>query len=335
MVLLEDVSRTRRIARFPPGLNGSSLSGAANKKPAQFADMSGRETGAAAFPGSGPEGCVRITGGITDVIVAWFVPLFVAAAMFPGNVRAETLRITGTGGAIGGMRLLADAFRKTEPGVKVVFPRNIGSSGGIRAAMAGKLDIGLSARPLSPGERDSGGRQTAYARTAFVFAVNPDVQRSDIALAEVIAIYAGRKTVWDDGTDLRLVLRPASDTDTTVLRGISPVMADAVDSSQKREGLIVATTDQDSADAIERTGGSFGTTTLALLVSERRKIRVLSLSGVMPTKKTVRDGTYPYTKTFYMVTRQDPSPTAERFMRFVRSPEGMAILSRVGHVPPP
>jgi ABC-type molybdate transport system substrate-binding protein len=34
-----------------------------------------------------------------------------------------------------------------------------------------------------------------------------------------------------------------------------------------------------------------------------------------------------------MVTRQAPSPTAERFIRFVRSPEGKAILSRVGHVP--
>ena len=47
----------------------------------------------------------------------------------------------------------------------------------------------------------------------------------------------------------------------------------------------------------------------------------------------LRDGTYPYTKTFFMVTRQAPSPTAERFIRFIRSPEGKAILSRVGHVP--
>lgn len=269
------------------------------------------------------------------ISVAWIVPLFLGTTMFPGNVRAEMLRISGTGGAIGGMRLLAEAFRKAEPGVEVVIPRSIGSSGGIRAAIAGKLDIGLSARPLSAEERAEGGRQTAYARSAFVFAVNPDVKRSDITLAEVIDIYAGRKTTWDDGAALRLILRPAADTDTIALRKISPEMAYAVEQAQKREGLIVATTDQDSADEIERTGGSFGTSTLALVVSEKRRIRMLSLSGVKPATKSVRDGTYPCTKMFFMVTRQAPSPAAERFIRFVRSPEGKAILSRVGQVPLP
>ncbi|MBE0568469.1 MAG: substrate-binding domain-containing protein [Deltaproteobacteria bacterium] len=267
--------------------------------------------------------------------VAWIVPLILGATVFPGNAHAETLRISGTGGAIGGMRLLAEAFRKAEPGVDVVIPQSIGSSGGIRAVIAGKLDIGVSARPLSPEELAQGARETAYARTALVFAVHPDVKRSDITLAEVREIYAGRKTTWDDGTALRLILRPAFDTDTTTLRMISPEMAGAVDQSQKREGLIVATTDQNSADAIERTRGSFGTTVLPLVVAGKKRIRTLSLSGVKPTTKSVRDGTYPSTKTFNMVTRPARSPAAAKFIRFVRSPEGKAILSRVGHVPLP
>ena len=272
---------------------------------------------------------------MAGVSVAWIVSLFFGATLFPGYVRAETLRITGTGGAIGGMRLLAEAFRKAEPGVDVILLPSLGSSGGIRAVLAGKLDIGLSARLLSPEEMAQGPRQMAYARTAFVFAVNPGVNRSDTTLAEVIDIYAGRKATWDDGTALRLILRPAFDTDTIVLRDISPEMVYAVEQSQKREGLIVATTDQNAADAIERTSGSFGTTTLALVVSEKRRIRVLSLSGVKPTTESVRDGTYPCTKTFYMVTRPTPSATAGKFIRFVRSPEGRSILSRVGHVPLP
>jgi len=273
----------------------------------------------------------RLVGGS----VAWIVLLFLGATMFPGYVCAETLRISGTGGAIGGMRLLAEAFRKAEPGVDVIILPSIGSSGGIRAAIAGKLDIGISARQTSPEEMAQGARQTAYARTAFVFAVHPDVKRSGTTLAEVLEIYAGRKTTWDDGTALRLILRPTFDTDTIALRDMSPGMAYAVEQAQKREGLFVATTDQNSADAIERTNGSFGTTTLSLVVSEKRRIRMLSLSGVKPTTESVRDGTYPCTKTFYLVTRPTPSPIAGKFIRFVRSPEGKAILSRVGHVPLP
>jgi len=269
------------------------------------------------------------------VSIAWIVSLSLGAILFPGYVRAETLRISGTGGAIGGMRLLAEAFRKAEPGVDVIILPSMGSSGGIRAALAGKLDIGVTAKPLDAEERARGGRETPYALTPFVFGVNPDVKQSDTTLAEVIDIYAGRKTTWEDGSPMRLVLRPASDSDTVALKGMSREMAESVELSQKREGMIVATTDQDCADAIERTSGSVGTTTLAMVVSEKRRIRMLSLSGVKPTTKSVRDGTYPWTKTFSMVTRQAPSQIAARFIRFVLSPEGKAILSRAGHVPLP
>ncbi|MGB7631673.1 MAG: substrate-binding domain-containing protein [Candidatus Deferrimicrobium sp.] len=269
------------------------------------------------------------------VVVAWIVPLFLGATMFHGNVHAETLRISGTGGAIGGIRLLAEAFRKAEPGVDVIILPSIGSGGGIRAVLAGKLDIGLSAMPLDAEERARGGRETPYARTPFVFGVNPDVKQFDVTLSDMIDIYSGRRTTWEDGSPIRLVLRPTSDSDTIALKRMSRQMAESVELSQKREGMIVAATDQVCADTIERTSGSVGTTTLALVVSEKRGIRMLSLSGVKPSTKSLRDGTYPYTKTFYAVTRQAPSPVAARFIRFVRSPEGKAILSRVGHVPLP
>lgn len=267
--------------------------------------------------------------------IAVFLLLFLSVFSFPAAVSAETVKVSGTGGAIGGMKLLAEAFRKENPGVVVAIPQSMGSSGGIRAAMAGKLDIGVSARPLTPEEQARGARQLPYARTAFVFGANPTVNQSGVTLAEIVDIYGGRKTAWNDGTPLRLVLRPVSDTDTFALGRISPEMADAVALAQKRAGLTVAMTDQDSADAIERTPGSIGTTTLALVESEKRRIRVLSLAGVVPSTAAVRNGSYPHTKTFFLVTGPNPSPAAARFIRFVLSPAGKSILSRVGCVPLP
>jgi ABC-type phosphate transport system substrate-binding protein len=95
-------------------------------------------TGAAFFEkrtGGYVTGARRMAG----VSVAWIVPFFLGAAMFPGPALAETVRISGTGGAIGGMRLLAEAFRKAEPGVDVFILPSLGSSGGIRAVLAGKF----------------------------------------------------------------------------------------------------------------------------------------------------------------------------------------------------
>jgi phosphate transport system substrate-binding protein len=289
----------------------------------------------ARVPAFGMEDCMGWAQGITGPALAAIVAVFLGLGASPGRALAETLKISGTGGAIGGVVLVARAFREANPGVKVVVPRSMGSTGGIRAAIAGKLDIGVSARPLTPEERSMGGRETPYARTPFVFAVNRGVVRSDITLAEAVDIYAGKTAWWEDGTPLRLVLRPSADTDSILLGKMAPGMPAALAKAHGREGMIVARTDKDCADRLENTAGAFGTTTLALVLSEKRSVKVLSLSGVMPSGEAVVNGTYPYAKTFHLVTGLRPSPAATRFIAFLRSPAGMSILLQAGHAPLP
>lgn len=269
--------------------------------------------------------------GIGTAVTGLLAALLLASAPAYGTP-SETLRISGTGGAIGGIKIVAEAFRKANPGVEVILPRSMGSTGGIRAAIAGKLDIGLSARPLTEEERAAGGKDVPYARTAFVFAVNPAVKQPDITLSEAVDIYGGKIDRWKDGSPLRLVLRPVSDTDTVHLERMSPGMAAALARAHRREGLIVALTDHECADAIEDTPGAFGTTTLAMVASEKRSIRILSLSGVAPSGNAVRDGSYPHAKTFRLVTGPNPSRAATKFIAFLRSPAGRSILDRAGHV---
>jgi phosphate transport system substrate-binding protein len=245
---------------------------------------------------------------------------------------AETIRISGTGGAIGTMRILGEAFRKTNPGIHVDISRGIGSSGSIKAVLAGRLDIGLSSRPLSGEERVEGVVETKYARTPFVFGANRTLKFTGLTLDGVAAIYAGKRD-WENGKRIRLVLRPREDSDIKVLRNISPAMRAAVDAALLRDGMIEAPTDQDAADVIETVPGAFGGTTLALVLSEERAFRVVSLDGVMPSVRTLTDRSYPLSKTFFMVTRKNPPTQVRRFIDFVRSPEGAAILSKYGQAP--
>jgi len=95
----------------------------------------------------------------------------------------------------------------------------------------------------------------------------------------------------------------------------------------------VAMTDQDAADALETVPGAFGGTTLSLVLSEKRAIRVLSLGGVTPSARTLAEGSYPLSKTFSMVTKKDPPAAVRRFIDFVRSPGGASILEKNGQVP--
>jgi len=243
---------------------------------------------------------------------------------------ADSIRISGTGGAMETVRILAEGFRKTNPDVQIVFPPVMGSSGSIRATIAGRLDIGLSARPLMDEESVSGVVETPYARTPFVFGVNRSVKRTGLTRAAVAAIYAGKQGRWQDGSRIRLVLRPPNDSDIFVLKNISPEMKAAVEVALHRDGMLVAQTDLDAADAIERVPGAFGGITLAMIVSEKRNIRVLALNGIVPGLRTLADGKYPCSKTFFMVTKKDPSAEVRRFIDFVRSPAGTAILVKNG-----
>ncbi len=272
----------------------------------------------------------RQAGNVGAAFALLFVPLLLFAV--PPAARAETLRLSGTGGAMGGLALLSSAFERGHPGVKVVLAPNMGSSGSIKAALSGKLDVAVSGRALNDDERDRGGREVPYVRTAFVFAVHPDVPVEDITLSAVRKIYAGDTTSWPDGTPARVILRPASDSDTEVLKGMPEGLASAADKAYRRKGMVVATTDQDAVDYIQSTPGAIGTTTLALVLSEKRRVRILSLAGVTPSNRAVKEGAYPYVKVYRFVTGAHPPGAAKAFIAFARSPAGASILSGVGCV---
>jgi phosphate transport system substrate-binding protein len=257
--------------------------------------------------------------------------LAVLLASGPRSAAAEIIRISGTGGAIGTMRILGEAFRKNNPGIRVEIMPAMGSSGSIRAVGAGRLDIGLSGRALNGEERNQGVVETRYARTPFVFAVNRTLKITGMTLEGVAEIYAGKRD-WENGKRIRLVLRPPEDSDIPVLKRMSPAMNAAIDVAMRRKGMIVATTDDDAANAIESIPGAFGGTTLSLVVCEKRALRVLALDGVVPSAQAMADRSYPYSKTFFMVTKRNPSDAVRRFIDFVRSAAGAAILAKYAQV---
>lgn len=262
-------------------------------------------------------------------IAAWCL----AAAAFAVPAQAETVRIAGTGSAVGTMRLLADAFHATGTPIRVSVLPAIGSGGGIKAVLAGAAEIAVISRPVTVEEQARGASAMEYARTPFVFATWPGNPIDGVTVAELADLYAGKRTQWATRTPVRLVLRPAADIDTELVTGLSPALRDAVASAGKRPGMIVADTDIDAANMIERTEGAFGVTALALVLSERRNIKVLKLEGVAPSAKSLADGRYRLQKHVYLVTVPRSGPGAREFVAFVQSRTGRAILERTGHVP--
>ena len=250
----------------------------------------------------------------------------------PSAGLAETLQIGGTGGDLGTMRQLGEAFTAKHPGVTVEVLPSLGSGGGIKAVLAGAIDLAVSSRPLKAKERGQGAQASPYARTALVFATPRGNPETSVTTEQLIDIYSGAQRAWPDGTRIRIVLRPETDTDNTILKESLPALAPALEEAARRPGIPVAFTDQEAADGIQNFPGGLGTSMLSVIYGEERQLKALALDGVTPTRDSIADGAYPLTKTFYLVTGSVPGDTVAAFIAFARSEEGRGILEKTGHV---
>lgn len=135
-----------------------------------------------------------------------------AVAILAASVSvANTLKIGGTGIALGGMSRLGTAFEELNPGTNIIVLPSLGSSGGIKALLAGATDIGLSSRELNNAEREAGALTQIYAYTPLAVVTSPDSKIDGVTTQDLEAIYSGTMTHWPDGSLVRIVMRPASE----------------------------------------------------------------------------------------------------------------------------
>jgi phosphate transport system substrate-binding protein len=243
----------------------------------------------------------------------------------------EVLKIGGTGSAIGSMKLLASAFQKNDRAVEVEILPSLGSTGGIKAVSRGAIDIGISGRPFKDEELKLGLWVTEYAKTPLVLVTGNDVNISNLSTEEVIKIYRGKIQTWPDGQRMRLILRPVHEADNLLIKQISPEMSEAVDEALSRHGMLVAITDQENLNLIEKIPGALAFSTLAQIISEKRSVKILSFNGVNPSIKTLAEGSYSLLKAFLIVTKKEPSMATQRFIEFIHSPNGRKILEESGN----
>lgn len=266
-------------------------------------------------------------------LLLWTVSTLVYLGLSAPEVcRAENIKIGGSGFGLGVMKILAGAYEKAHPGVRIEVVPSLGSAGGIKALNQGALDISISGRPPTAAEAASGLIAEEIARSPFVFITNKGVSKEGVTTQELEKIYRGQTLVWPDGTRIRPVLRPESDTVTKIVRGISPAMNQAMSLAMSREGMIRAITDQESADVTEKTAGALESGTLTQVNSEKRQVNVLSYNGIKPGVKSLADGSYPLYTPMFLVIAPKISPAALKFVEFVRSGAGSAILTNNGNL---
>lgn len=230
----------------------------------------------------------------------------------------------GMGGASALMAQLGRVFAQ-QTGIEVEVLPNLGTGGGLNALAEGMLDVSVAGRKLKPEELTRGLVEVAAVRTPYVLVTSRPAPAS-MQARDVVAAYSAGKPAWPDGVPLRIILRPRSDSETTVLGAMFPGMEAAINQARQRPDTPVAPNDQDNADLAEQLSGSLTSMTYSQLMLERRKLHAVALTDVAPTLEAFESGAYPHGRTFRVIHMQQASAAARRFVQFLKTDEAAHAL---------
>ncbi len=242
----------------------------------------------------------------------------------------EIIRINGSGTCLEMIKPVMESYIKDYHGTSFRIEKPLGSSGSIKALLAGAVDIAIVSRQLKSEEAAMGANLKVYGITPLAIVTEKKVRVKAISAGELADIYSGKTVKWPDGTTIRVILRPNEDTDTKILKALSAEMADAVTKAHGRRGVRIALNDTESNEAVSLTSGAIGTSGLAGVLAGKPALNVLTLNGVKPGRDTLADGTYPLSKEINFVTTAGLSDAAVKFLRFIYSEKGRAIAEKNG-----
>lgn len=178
---------------------------------------------------------------------------------------------------------------------------------------------------------------TPFCKEAFVFYVNAKNPIDNLTTEQIKGIYSGKITDWKEvGAEISTQIKPfqrnaGSGSQTTLERimGDTPIMSPITeDRVGDMGGIINATASYRNYNAA--IGFSFRYYATEML--KNKQIKFLSIDGVAPTVENIRNGSYPFVTTAYMVTAQPRTENVRKIINFMRSPEGRDLIEKTGYV---
>jgi len=222
--------------------------------------------------------------------------------------------------------LLADRYMERHP-ASLIDVQGGGSSAGIRAALSGAAEIGMSSRELKPDE--SGLQAHLMARDAIALIVHPSNPVRALTKEQVRGIFSGRVTRWEEvgGPPAEITFITREEGSGT--RGAFEELVMGEDTEIAADGIV-----QDSTGAARAiVAGDPHAIAFISLGMVTPEVVAVALEGVQPTPETAANGTYPLTRPFLLLTNGKPSPKAQEYLDFVVTPESQATITEEGYIP--
>ena len=223
--------------------------------------------------------------------------------------------------------ILGEAFQKNNPGITFTY-NPTGSGSGITAVANDRCDIGLSSRKLKDKEKAGGLVETVLAYDGIAMVVHPDNAVSDLKVEDIAKIYKGEIKNWKEvgGKDAAIVCigREAGSGTRDGFESIT----DTKDKCKYRQELT------STGDVIATVSGNPNAIGYASLSAVKKTVKAVTVNGVQPSEKTVKDGSYVVQRPFVLVTKKDKklSQPAQLFFDYATSEKVRDLIAKAGVV---
>jgi phosphate transport system substrate-binding protein len=232
----------------------------------------------------------------------------------------------------------AEEYMRKNPSKKVQVTGG-GSGTGIAALINGTTDVANASRAMKDDEkakvRDRYGvlpTETAVARDGVAIYVNEANPLQQLTVEQLRDIYLGDVTSWKQvgGSDAPIVLYSRENSSGTYVFVKEHVLKgeDYAATAQTLPGTAAVV----NAIAKEKNGIGYGGGAYAKGVKE---LKIVGADGqpYAPNEENVKSGKYPLSRPLFMYTRAKPAGEVKAFIDFCLSPEGQAIVTKVGYFP--
>jgi phosphate transport system substrate-binding protein len=233
----------------------------------------------------------------------------------------------------------AEDYMNSHPG-SIIQVTGGGSGTGIAALINGTTDICQASRPMKEDEKrklrdrfQTMGVEIPVAKDGLSVYLNEANPVKELSIEQLRTIYTGDVTNWRQvgGNDARITLYGRENSSGTYVYFKDNVLLgrDYSASVQTLPGTAAVV----NAVAKDPNGIGYGGAAYAKGVRDCGVKKDEKSPAVLPSAQTVQDGSYPVSRYLYFYTRLKPAGDAKKFVDWVLSAQGQAVVTQVGYFP--
>lgn len=253
-------------------------------------------------------------------------------AIMPLAAKNAQLTCSGSTTVLPVAQAAAEAYMDKYPSVNISV-RGGGSGVGIAALQNGTVNIANSSRPIKSKEisaaKSKGVNPVGYfvANDGIAMVVHATNTVKDLSIAQIKGIYTGKIKNWKDvgGPNLPIVVISRD-----VASGTFEVFNEkALGGAKVDPSAQLLASNNAVVSAVAGTPGGIGYAGLGYITSG---VKVVTVEKVMPTEASIKSAEYKISRKLYMYTNGKAKGEAAKFIAFIQSAEGQAIVKKQGFI---